>query len=404
MSARGRTHTSPGASLFSVTYSIVDSTTLEALPIAEKLTSPEKGLEGPGWVPGTAMHQVRLRTTRPGRAGAAMARRLATQVARMNSALRQHGAVLLPGGAHPLLPASEALTWDDDRDPFHFMPSTVFDRHVHGHVNTQGLHLGIPFRTDSEFAKLHAAVRLLAPILPALTAASPLLEGRHAGFMDAGSEASLHTHEDRPELMGTVIPEAVFSQEDYDRQVLGPIAQAMAPYATAGPPDPEVLNTRAAVPFFDRGVLELRALETQEHPMVDMAISEFVMAVLKALMTGRWVSTYLQRAWNSTDLLPIHLQVIKDAGRTLIANRDYLIMFGLLKQERMTASRLWQHLFVELYDELGEETRLHVGNILEKGCLASRILERTGRTPSPDVVRTVYQDLAGRLADARMFQ
>jgi hypothetical protein len=85
----------------------------------------------------------------------------------------------------------------------------------------------------------------------------------------------------------------------------------------------------------------------------------------------------------------------------VIANRDYLLMFGLMKQDHMHVGKLWQHLFVELYGELSENCRQHVGHILEHGCLASRILKRTGRTPSHDDLVRVYRELADCLQEDR---
>ena len=125
--------------------------------------------------------------------------------------------------------------------------------------------------------------------------------------------------------------------------------------------------------------------------------------MLKALTSGRWVSTYLQRAWSESDLLPLLLQTMKDAGQALITNRDYLLMFGLMKQEHLTVQKLWQHLFVELYGELGTDARTRIAHILEHGCLASRILKHTGRAPSMDKLRTTYRQLGECLREDRMF-
>jgi carboxylate-amine ligase len=214
-------------------------------------------------------------------------------------------------------------------------------------------------------------------------------------------EAYLHHQEKLPELMGSLIPEAVFSQEDYYRAVFSPIAQAMAPFDTENVMDHHFANSRGAIARFDRGAIEIRVIDIQECPAADLAIAELIVAVLKALTSGRWVSSYLQRAWSEHDLLPIFVQVIKDAGATVIANRDYLLMFGLMKQDHMSAHKLWQHLFVELYGELSENCRQHVGHILEHGCLASRILRRTGKTPTHELLVEVYRELATCLQEDR---
>jgi hypothetical protein len=69
-------------------------------------------------------------------------------------------------------------------------------------------------------------------------------------------------------------------------------------------------------------------------------------------------------------------------------------MLGMLKQEQVTASDLLKHLFVELYGELSENARAHVGLIVEQGCLADRMLKRLGRAPSSGLVHETLAHLA----------
>ena len=94
------------------------------------------------------------------------------------------------------------------------------------------------------------------------------------------------------------------------------------------------------------------------------------------------------------DLLPIFKRVIKDAGNAEIVDRDYLMMFGLLKQEQMTAKELWQYLFVEVYNDLSDGCRTHIAHVLEHGCLAARILSETGTHPTREELVQVYSRIA----------
>ena len=103
------------------------------------------------------------------------------------------------------------------------------------------------------------------------------------------------------------------------------------------------------------------------------------------------------------DLLAILLNTIKEGDRSVISNRDYLVMFGLLKQERMPALKLLQCLFVDLYGDLSANARQHIGMVLEHGCLASRILARTGKRPSHERIRSAYADLAVCCKEDRPF-
>lgn len=392
------------------TYSIVDRITLEALPLADEVLGAIRTASKTGaratmdWKPSTATHLIQLEPVRGSKPSPALARRISVQLAKADGVLKWHKAMLLPTGAHPLLRAADAHPSVGAGDPFEQLPLDLFDRRVHGHINSPGLYLGMRFSSDEEFAKLHAAVRVLLPIIPALTASSPFLEGKPTGYMDSRALQMIKAYEGHPELAGAIVPEAVFSQEDHDRIVLAPIARVFAQRNTEDGADAEALNVRGAVAFFDRGVLELRVMDPQEHPAMDLALVEFVRVVLKAMMSGRWVSSYLQRAWTEQDLLAIYLQVIKDAGATLFPSREYLMMFGLLNQDEMSAGMLWQHLFVELYEDLSDEARTLVGHILEQGCLASRITQRVGTDASEQSITKVYSELAECLAQGRNFQ
>jgi hypothetical protein len=71
--------------------------------------------------------------------------------------------------------------------------------------------------------------------------------------------------------------------------------------------------------------------------------------------------------------------------------------------EGISAGKLWQHLFVELYGDLSDNARTHIAHILEHGCLARRILDRTGPTPDRAQLRAVYAELADHLLAEQPF-
>jgi glutamate---cysteine ligase / carboxylate-amine ligase len=392
-------------------YMVVERGSLRVKPVADLLfrtASNDVELQTEHgditWSSELAQHMFELRTTRPVRSLGRMRKKLVAAVKAVNKELAAHDAMLLPTGSHPFMdPPEETVLWPHGGREIHQLCHELFDCRSHSWSNMYSAHLELPFRTDEEFGKLHAAARLLLPIIPALSASSPLLDGRFTGFMDSRMESYLHSHEQHPDLMGSLIPEPVYSQEEYYREVYGPIVRVLAEHDPSSILDHQFMNSRGVVPFFERNVLQVRVMDTQECISGDLAIAEFVTVVLKALAGGRWVSSYVQRAWPETDLLGIFLQVIKDAGTTMIANRDYLLMFGLLRQDRMQAMKLWQHLFVELYGDLSPECRQHIGHILEHGCLSSRILRRTGREPSRDELVAVYSELANCLAEDKPF-
>lgn len=402
--------------LFEVTgieleYMVVERDTLKVSPTVDKLFEEVTGrITGDvergdvEWSNELVSHVVELKTAKPTRRIPAFQRKFAGEVKAINALLAKHGRMLLPTAAHPLMdPFSETVIWPHEYNEVYALYNRIFDCRGHGWSNLQSTHLNLPFANDEEFGKLHAAIRMVLPIIPALSASSPLLDGKATGFLDSRMEAYLHHQERLPELMGSLIPEAVFSQEDYYREIFSPIAQALAPYDTERVMDHHFANSRGAIARFDRGAIEIRVIDIQECPAMDLAIAELIVAVTRAMVKGRWVSNYLQRAWSENDLLPIFLQVIKDAGKAVITNKEYLIMFGVLKEARMTATNLWTHLYNELKDELSDNARTGIEHILTHGCLSSRILAHTGKAPSAEKVRAVYTQLASCLQDDRPF-
>ena len=60
----------------------------------------------------------------------------------------------------------------------------IFSCKGHGWANLQSMHINLPFADDAEFGRLHAAIRFLMPLMPGLTASSPVMDGvvdRHRG-------------------------------------------------------------------------------------------------------------------------------------------------------------------------------------------------------------------------------
>lgn len=348
-------------------------------------------------------HTLTLLNGRSVRKPAKWGRKVLLRTAAFAPWLHDHNALFMGGGAHPFLsPANvrAGAAWSPEQRA---ALARLTDPLAHAWTNDQAFRLDLRFETPSEFAKLHAAVRVLLPVLPALTAASPVLEGRDAGYQSARLQARLSAFDRAPALIGPFVPEAVFDQESHDREVLVPIARAAASSDRQQGLDPLALNARAATVDFERGVLTIHAVDGQESPSTNMAVAEFIIAVLKALVSGRWVSTYLQRAWSAEDLRAILLDTIRDGDSATLSSGDHLLMFGLMKQGEMPALKLWQHLFVELYSDLSDNARQHIGTILEHGTLATRLRNRIGSSFEQDAIRTAYRGMAECFAADRAF-
>ncbi len=389
-------------------YMVVERDTLRASPTVDQLFKDVTGhITGDvergdvEWSNELVAHVLELKTAKPTADIPGFREKFASEVRAINALLAKRNLMLLPTAAHPLFdPFTETKLWAHDYHDVYELYNRIFDCRGHGWSNLQSVHLNLPFANDEEFGKLHTAIRLLLPIIPALSASSPILDGKPTGFLDARMEAYLHHQERLPQLMGSLIPEAVLSEEEYYREIFAPIGKALAPFDTKGIMDHQFANSRGAIARFDRGAIEIRVVDIQECPGADLAIAQLIVETLKAMVQGRWASQYLQRAWHHNDLLKLFKKVIRRAGGATIKNRDYLLMFGLDSPEA-TASALWAHIFAEVGGTMDAGARACIIHILQHGCLAHRILARTGPKPNAQRITDVYKELAQCLQEDR---
>lgn len=409
-------------------YMVVDRESLAVRPVVDELLRRAATLPGaaaddegsPGW-PGSvelgdvtwsnelALHVLEFKTSRPAPSLAGLAARFAEHVRLANELLAPMGCVLLPTGMHPLMdPAREFRVWPHGFSEVYETFNRIFDCRGHGWANLQSAHLNLPFATDdgegSEFGRLHAAVRAVMPILPALASSSPLMEGRETGLMDTRLEVYRTNSAKVPEATGLVVPEAVFTRADYEREIFQRIYRAYEPLDPGGVLRDEWANSRGAIARFGRGTIEVRVLDVQECPAADLAVCAAVSGVVRALAEGRVTPLAELRRLEVKPLHAILLDVIRDAERAVIRDGTYLRALGW-KQDRATAGELWRALVDGVpRDDAGvRESRAALETILNEGCLARRIANRLGNDVGEKRVRDVYRELSVCLADNRMF-
>jgi gamma-glutamyl:cysteine ligase YbdK (ATP-grasp superfamily) len=331
---------------------------------------------------------ISFNTTSSGHGFNGLAGMLAKGVSSAWKSVRDAGnGVLLPCSMHPLMEL-RAPVGGGEQDP---QPpgSTI-------------LRMEIPFADEQEFGRLHTAIRMVLPLIPAISSSSPFINGKWAVAQSARLLSILEGEQVLPELTGAYIPEVALDQADYFRIVLEPIARGLAERGMGQSVDYQQANRRAAIPSFEHNVITITVADTQESVGAAVAVAEMIAAVVQAMKEGRWVSNYLQRAWHEADLRAILLDVVKNGADAVLANRDYLLMFGKLR-ESATAGELWRHIYQHLRGELSETTRIHIAHILDHGNLAQRILRRTGHRPTrEDIVRTCLE-LCACLQEDRQF-
>ena len=200
-------------------YMIVDRKNLSIMPVADKLLHKLSGeyvsevkCGRLAWSNEIVLRLIELRNDNPETIIESLPALFQGEIQRINRELESMGAKLMPSAMHPWMnPRSETQLWPHDNAEIYRMYDRIFDCKRHGWANLQSMHLNMPFADDVEFARLHAAIRLLLPIMPALAASSPIAEGRHTGFMDFRMENYL-THQMKiPSTMGKVVPDTITS-------------------------------------------------------------------------------------------------------------------------------------------------------------------------------------------------
>ncbi|HEY4652223.1 MAG TPA: glutamate-cysteine ligase family protein [Pontibacter sp.] len=391
---------------------IVSRKDLRVLPITDKLIYDEVGkyisdveFGDIAWSNELVLHVVELKTQGPVNSLEGLHPKFQEHIRKINQLLEKHDAMLLPTGAHPTMnPDTDTQLWPHEHNAVYEAYNRIFDCKGHGWANLQSTHLNLPFANDEEFARLHAAIRMLLPILPAISASSPILDGKVTGMLDTRLEVYRKNQQKIPSITGNVIPEAVFSKQAYEENILQKMYNDVAPYDPEGTLQEEFLNSRGAIARFERNAIEIRLLDIQESPVADMAVIQATVSVLQALIAERWVSVQELMTYDEDRLAAILLQVIEHGQEAIITDFEYLRCFGFDCTENCTVGELWRHLAAEcVLLEEQPEVQYALNVILSRGSLSKRILEAVGTAPDAATIARVYKQLATCLQKGGVF-
>ena len=390
-------------------YMIVDRHTLSIAPVADALLHAAAGNPAGdvargrfGWSNEMVMHLVEIKNPRPEPAIEPLAAGFQAEVNAINRMLQALDARLMPTGAHPWMsPAAETRLWPHENASIYQAYDRIFGCRQHGQANLQSMHVNLPFADDSEFARLHAAVRLVLPILPALAASSPVVEGGASGFLDTRMQAYRSAAQRVPAVVGKLVPDTISSRAEYEAGVLSPLYRDMATLDPGGVLQHEWLNGRAAIPRFDRNAIEIRIIDVQECPQADLAIAAAAARVIRALYDAEWSSLAMQQAIDTDALVAILDACVRDAEQAVIDDAGYLRLLGVADGP-CRAGALWQRL-VAATTPGGAPFSEPLRVMLEQGPLARRILRAAGKDFSRARLRAIYETLCDCLDTGRLF-
>lgn len=391
-------------------YMLVQRSNLKVNPIVDKLLTKKNGsltsdvengkIE---WSNELVSHVVEMKTNGPTDDIDHLAALFAENVQEMNQLLEEFDTCLLPTAAHPFMdPDTETRLWQHHYSKIYALYNKIFDCKGHGWSNVQSMHINLPFFDDAEFEKLHAAVRILLPIIPGLAASSPVLDGEFTGYKDARMHFYKSNQKEIPHMTGKVIPEQVFNKADYYKTIFEPITEAIKPFDTEKILDHHFLNSRGAISRFDRNAIEIRVIDIQENPSADIAIAAFIIEALKLLVSEELISLNDQKAWHEDELFQIFDEVIKNAENTLITDKKYLAIFDLARDCDVRA--IWKKIYELVGGKLTEDQQNHIEFLIQNGSLSTRILKALRSDFSQGNIKKVYTRLAECLQENRMFR
>lgn len=380
-------------------YMVVRAADLRVAPWADRVLVDAAGRpvsdvdRGPvTWSNELIAHVVEMKTSEPAPSLDGLAAAFAAEVRELNRRFAAHGARLLPTAMHPRMTPDEAVLWAHEFSEVYATFDRIFDCRGHGWSNLQSAHLNLPFAGDAEFARLHAAVRLVLPLLPALAASSPFVEGRLTGLADNRLDFYRRNSAKLPALCGEVIPEPVYSFAEYERGIYAPIAAEVAPHDPDGVLEPVYTNSRGAIARFDRGSIEIRLLDLQECPAADLAVLRTVVAVLKDLVAETAVPLDVQQRVPVAPLKRLFDAAVAE-GEAAMVSDPVLLASARNPGGTLTAGDWWRAQIERLEPLRGASAaeRAALETYISEGTLSRRLTEahRGGRT-----VDALYRELA----------
>jgi len=390
-------------------YMLVSTDTFKVTPIVDLLLTKKNGsltsdIENGkiAWSNELVAHVLELKTNGPTNDLNNLSENFHANVVEINELLKEFKVQLMPTASHPLMnPDTDTQLWKHSYSEVYALYNRIFNCKGHGWSNVQSTHINLPFFNDGEFEKLHAAVRIILPLIPGLCASSPILEGENTGFKDTRLEYYKTNQKEIPEMTGKVIPENVFTKKEYHQTIFEPIKKAIKPFDTENILDHHFLNSRGAISRFDRNAIEIRLVDIQECPKADIAVCVLIIEVLKLLVNESVVSLEHQKKWKKEPLFDILNDAIKNGENSVITNLDYLQLFGL--KEATNQQNVWKHLFNLVKGTVNESHLEALNTILTQGTLATRILKAIDTDFSEANIKKVYTVLSVCLQKNEVF-
>ncbi|MBI2786987.1 MAG: glutamate--cysteine ligase [Legionella longbeachae] len=348
------------------------------------------------------MHVLELKNNGPKHLSAPIVEHFQKAILEIQPTLSEHNLMLMPSGAHPWMnPNLETVRWPYENNDIYQQYDIIFDCKGHGWSNLQSMHVNLPYANDEEFCQLHNIIRLILPLLPALAASTPILDGKATGLLDTRLQFYSQNQQCIPSISGDIIPEFIRTEEEYQQTILNPMYQDISSFDPDNLLQHPWLNSRASIPKFDHKAIEIRILDSQECVTADIAIAKCIYAILK-----NWYSSsqyYLENPCDTKRLKMLYDKSLVRGFSTLIEDSELLIQWQVPKRLR-TLHEVWSYLIERNSSALECNEQLALELILSQGNLSERILRASGENINLDTLKKVYAQLTSCLLSNEQFQ
>jgi len=158
---------------------------LKPLPIADKIIKDYCGktinfVKLPAFTFGKEMqlHVMEIKANSPFKSPIDFEATMQKALSTLNQIIGKHDAQLLGTGMHPLLKLKETAIWPHYHRKIYQEYGKIFSLDQHGWLNVQSFHLNLPYNKQTDAIQTHNLLANLCAYLPALTASSPIYEGK----------------------------------------------------------------------------------------------------------------------------------------------------------------------------------------------------------------------------------
>jgi len=307
---------------------------------------------------------------------------------------RRYGARLLGMGMHPLLKLDETRVWPHHHRQLYEEYSKVFNLKRHGWLNIQSFQLNLPYSDQKSGIMLHNLLANICPYLPAVSATSPIFEGKFGRYVDNRLHFYEQNQKEVPSVTGDVIPEYISSFKHYEEDVIGKYSRDLAARGIGKLlVGKEWVNSRATIFRFDRKALEIRVMDEQECVKSDVALGCYMRALLRGLLTTNY------------ELAP-HEILVEDLDSVIERGSEAKTKSKLGDTARDACKSLLKIAFQNATGEEKEylpiiEKRIRSGNLSE--VVRSRIKNRSQKTELKEAIIDVFLKLSESLIDNKPY-